>query len=203
VKDWKVALVILAVVLFVITGALIAQQAVSQGPQATSVAAWSFSLNQLNTVALGNPTAWGTAPTGNVIGVNANVLSNVPVSPQTTSTYAFTSDLHNTSSTTTFSTVKGSAGNLYGGVISNSGSVGCYVVFYNSTAPTIGTTSIVDRWFVQAGVTVPIMPGSIALQNYSTGITLAATTTVGGTTLCGGSGSPTGSIAVDLNIYAQ
>jgi len=36
---------------------------------------WTFNLSQVNAVALGSPSAYGTAPTGNVLGVNAFVTN--------------------------------------------------------------------------------------------------------------------------------
>jgi len=124
--------------------------------------------------------AWGTAPTGTeVLGVNAKEFGN----PNTSSATAATS-FHVVGSTSTYNTVKSGAGNLYGGYVYNPNASVCYLVFYNSTAPTIGTTTIIYAFGLPAtsGFTIP--PQVIALANFSTGITIAGTTTDGGSTVC-------------------
>jgi hypothetical protein len=124
--------------------------------------------------------AWGTAPTGTeVLGVNAKEFGN----PNTSSATAATS-FHVVGSTSTYNTVKSGAGNLYGGYVYNPNASVCYLVFYNSTAPTIGTTTIIYAFGLPAtsGFTLP--PQAIALANFSTGITIAGTTTDGGSTVC-------------------
>ena len=56
-------------------------------PVTQSTSPWVDNVNQWDGTALGAPTAYGTPPSGNVIGVNANVTSNV----QPAGTAAFTS----------------------------------------------------------------------------------------------------------------
>lgn len=81
--------------------------------------------------------------------------------------------------------IKASAGNLYGFVLANGGTIPCYVQFFNNAgAPTAGT-SVLDSYMVQAGVSISVPPGIFALTNYSTGIALAAATADGGATTTG------------------
>lgn len=148
---------------------------------------WTFNHTQLNSVALGSPSAYGTSPGAvNVPGVNAFITNSPSVSfaPSTSSTVALTA-FHVVSSTSTFNTAKGSAGNLYGLDVFNPNTSVCYVVFYNSTSPTIGTTTPIYSFGVQAGVSKTIPPGAFALANFTTGITFATTTTDGGAGVCG------------------
>jgi hypothetical protein len=169
----------------------------STGQVAQASGPWTQNLTQVNSVALGSPSAYGTSPGAvNVPGVNAFVTNTVAVSfsPGTTSTLA-TSVFHAVSSTSTFNTAKGSAGNLYGLYAFNPNTSPCYVVFYNSTSPTIGTTTIVAAFEIQAGVSAQIPVGAIAMANFSTGITFATTTTDGGSTVC--------STGLSTNVFYQ
>lgn len=135
---------------------------------------------------LGAMANYGTSP-GAVLtpGVNA-FITNTPaftIQPSTSATFAYTT-ARATTSTSTFATLKGSAGNLYGVDIFNAGTAPCYLIFYNNAAPTIGTTASVQVFGVQAGVAKTLPPGVIALANFGTGITYAATTTDGGAGVC-------------------
>jgi hypothetical protein len=145
-----------------------------------------MNLLQWNSVGLGSPSNYGTSPGAvNVPGVNA-FITNTPAvtfAPSTSSTVAL-SAYHGVTSTSTYNTVKGSAGNLYGFTVFNPNVTPCYAVFYNSTAPTIGTTGIVYAFGIQAGTSVVIPPGAFALANFTTGITFATTTTDGGASVC-------------------
>jgi hypothetical protein len=81
--------------------------------------------------------------------------------------------------------IKASAGNLYGLVLGNSGSIPCWLqLFNNSGTPTAGT-SVIDSYMVQAGVTIPLPPGLTALENFATGIAAAGATTDSGATTTG------------------
>ena len=84
----------------------------------------------------------------------------------------------------TASAVKASAGNVYGFSVANASASVCYLQFYNSNAPTCGTSVI-------SSFALPVTPGvlnitsNIPLGNYSAGIgTCVSTTPTGGTT-CG------------------
>jgi hypothetical protein len=91
---------------------------------------------------------------------------------------------HVVGSTSTFNTVKSSAGNLFGGYVFNPNASTCYLIFYNASSPTIGTTGEVYGFGVIAGQGFVLPPSIIALANFSTAITIAGTTTDGGSTVC-------------------
>lgn len=144
-------------------------------------------------VALGNGTAAtalrvalptdGTGVVGLIAGsaVIGHIISD-GIAPSTSSTYAL-SRYHAASAAA--AVVKASAGNLYGLVIGNSGTTPCFIQLFNAaTTPTAGT-SVVDSYFVQAGVTVVIPASSFAITNYSTGIAHAGATADGGATTTG------------------
>ncbi len=142
---------------------------------------------QVNAVALGSPSAYGTSPGAvNVLGVNAFVTNAGSIgtpTPSTSSTYAFTR-YHATSSTSAGLNIKASAGNLYGFSVFNPNTTPCYLQFYNNAGtPTVGT-SVVDSFGVQAGLTLSVNPGTLALENFATGIAYATATTDAGATEC-------------------
>ncbi len=143
------------------------------------------------------PTAYGSAPSGNVIGVNAyvtNALSVSPTTPSTSATYAFT--MYHHTYTGTALNIKGSAGNLYGFSASNYGTVTCFLQFYNNSGvPSIGT-GVVDSYMVQAGLGLTIAPGQLALENFTSGIGFAAATADAGSTT-------TGCTTMSLTAYYQ
>lgn len=112
---------------------------------------------------------------------NATPVS-VGVAPSTSSSFAFTR-YHGTSSTSTYTNIKASAGNLYGLRVFNPNTVACYVQFYNSATPTLGA-AVVDSFGVQAGLDVTLTPNDIALENFATAISYATSTTDAGASLC-------------------
>jgi hypothetical protein len=139
-----------------------------------------------------NPTGTTNQPvnlfdgSGNAISSTAgaiNVSASFSANPNTSSSSAC-SAINIATSTSTYNTVKASAGNLYGLNIFNSTNSVVYLNFYNSTAPTIGTTSIVLAIAIQAGTSITIPPGIFALANFSSGITTSVTTTNGGSGVC-------------------
>lgn len=135
---------------------------------------------------LGSMANYGTSPGAVLVpGVNAFVTNassiGTPV-PSTSSTYAFTIK-H--SSSAAAANIKSSAGNLYGIVAENSNSAPCWIqLFNNSGTPTAGT-SVIDSYMVQAGVSVVIPAGVLAMENFSTGIAFAAATADSGATTTG------------------
>jgi len=68
----------------IISGTVAVTQSTSPWVVSQAAGPWSVNLTQLNSVALASPTAYGSAPTGNVIGVNAYV-TNTPTVNQGTS----------------------------------------------------------------------------------------------------------------------
>jgi hypothetical protein len=160
-------------------------------------------ITQWNSVNLGSPTAYGTAPSGNVIGVNANV-TNVNANGQTTMSnsapVAIASDQSAVSvvSTPTSSSakavshasvsslgtsllVKSTGGNLYGFYCTAvTGGAAGYCVAYNSaTVPGTGAltgASVLDSCYfngTSGGCFLSRIPMGV---NYSSGIVILATT---------------------------
>ena|ERR1700676_2282958 len=158
-----------------------AQQPVSQGPQAANASEWIWNLTKVAGAALslGQTTMSASLPV--TIASNQTAVS-VTFGPVSTSGGALTK-FHNSSAAA--GNIKASAGNLYGAVLGNSGTVDCWLqLFNNAGTPTAGT-SVVDSIMVQAGVTVSVPPGAIALENFATGIAYAGATTDSGATTTG------------------
>jgi hypothetical protein len=99
------------------------------------------------------------------------------------------------SSTSTFNTVKGSAGNFYGFTAYNPNASTCWLMLYDSTAPTVGTTTAKYVWPVLATSQFGLVSSSVALVNHATGITIATTTTDGGASECG--------TGMDIDVFAN
>lgn len=162
-----------------------AQQPVSQGPQSSNAAAWLSSITTWAAGTLGAMANYGTSPGAVLVpGVNAFITNSptVSFSPSTSSTVAMTK-YH--ASSAAAANVKASAGNLYGAVLGNSGTVPCWLqLFNNAGSPTAGT-SVIDSYLVQAGVTVIVPIGTFAIQNFATGIAAAGATTDSGATTTG------------------
>lgn len=112
--------------------------------------------------------AVGTLPTNNVASISV---------PTTGAGGAFS--VGNAAGLTTLN-IKASAGSLYGMSIVNKVANVTYIQTYNTAGtPTLGTSVI--SWIpVAASATVFIPPGSIALQNFATGIGIGAATTATG-----------------------
>jgi hypothetical protein len=147
---------------------------------------WTINLTQVDGNALGATSNYGTSPGAvAVMGVNAFVTNAGSIgtpTPSTSATYAFT--LKHASSAAA-ANVKASAGNLYGLVLGNSGTVPCWLqLFNNSGTPTAGT-SVIDSVMVQAGLTVVVPASTLAYENFSTGIGFAGATTDSGATTTG------------------
>jgi len=188
-SKWKVAIGLVCVValMFAQQPVLLQDPSTSANRVAvSSTGAASTNASQWAGTTLGAPSNYGTSPGAvEVPGVNAFVTNTIAVSltPSASSTLAMSS-FHVVGSTSTFSSVKASAGNVFGGQIYNPNSTPCYLVFYNSAAPTIGTTAEVYAMGIQAGTTQSLPAGPFALANFSTAITIAGTTTDGGSTVC-------------------
>jgi hypothetical protein len=85
---------------------------------------------------------------------------------------------------TTAVTPKSSAGNLYGATLYNPNSSTCFFEVFNTASVTLGTTTPVIEIPVQALSSLPLGPKDIALGNFSTAISVAATTASKGSSAC-------------------
>jgi hypothetical protein len=143
-------------------------------------------VNYWGGVAVGAMSAYGTSPGAvNAVPVNAYVTNSItssPPTPSTSSTYAF-SRYHNASAAA--GSIKASAGNLYGLVVGNNGTIPCYLQLFNTAGTPTAGTSVIDSYFAQAGLTLVLAPDVLALENFSTGIGYAGATTDGGATTTG------------------
>jgi hypothetical protein len=114
--------------------------------------------------------------------------------PSTSSTYAFAAFPYfvNATSTSTYTNVKSSAGNVYGFDYLNPNASTCWLQFYNATAPTVGTS---------VSYAVPLLASASGFErapfpvNFSTAISIATTTTATGATEC--------STGIGLTLYYQ
>jgi hypothetical protein len=165
---------------------IIAQQPVSQGPQASNAAPWTTTVSGWGGGTLGAMANYGTSP-GAVLapGVNAFVTNAASIgtpTPVTSSTYAFTM-YHNASAAA--GSIKASSGNLYGLVLGNDGTIPCYMQLFNTAGTPTPGTSVINSIMVQAGVTVTLPPGVLAEENFATGIGYAGATSDSGATTTG------------------
>lgn len=122
----------------------------------------------------------GSAVIGHVI-VDSGAIT-ASLAPSTSSGVAFTR-FH--VATAAAANVKASAGNLYGFIFENNGTIPCYIQFFNNAGTPTAGTSVLDSYMVQAGISEKITPSTFALTNYSTGIAIAGATTDGGATTTG------------------
>jgi hypothetical protein len=190
---------------------VIAQQPVSQGPQAGNAAAWLTNLAQVNAVTVLTGTgATGTGSqrvtvaedantiAGSAVGTagtpSANVVSIQGVSSGTavavSGTFNPTPQAGSTYAftatdvaATAATNVKGSAGNVYGFYGYNPNTATCFLQFYNSASAVLGTNAL-HPIGVLAGGTFVFAPGSIASFNLSTAISTGEATTATGGTGC-------------------
>lgn len=80
--------------------------------------------------------------------------------------------------------VKSSAGNLYAWMVYNPNASACFLDFFNTTAPTLGTTVPVWTISLPATAAANVSPGQFAFANFSTAMSVAAVTASGGATTC-------------------
>ena len=114
--------------------------------------------------------------------VSAVMQSSVSITGTvTTSPTSPTQSFINSAATTNATSVKNSAGTVYGLVISNTNAAARYVKLYNkSSAPTVGTDVPVLTIVVPGGSVVSVMCGDLGLR-FGTGIALAITAAAGDT----------------------
>jgi hypothetical protein len=115
-----------------------------------------------------------SAPIAPIVGFYP--VSTVTTSGTTTNTPATPTSLTvNSAATTNATSVKGSAGTLYGVSVSNTGAAAAFVKFYNkATAPTVGTDVPVITLSIPASGTVSPYLGDLGYR-FATGIALAIT----------------------------
>jgi hypothetical protein len=102
--------------------------------------------------------------------------------PQASSTYALSVvDIAATAATT----VKATAGNVWGWYGFNPNTSTCYLQFYNTTTgnTSLGTNAL-HPFGIPTGAAFNVSPGSLAWFNFSTAITTGQTTTATGSTQC-------------------
>jgi hypothetical protein len=137
----------------------------------TGGSALSENQTQLGGAALGAATSWGLAPSGNVQGVNANVLAlpSLPagsnmigsIAPQASAMGGSNFFSEVAPANTTGVSIKASPGTVYSLALSNNGAAPFYVKLYNTaTAPTCGSGSPVARFEVPANSTAANGAGS-------------------------------------------
>ena len=116
------------------------------------------------TLQAGTATAGGFMPT--------------PTTASTQAVSAFEGD-----AVTTASTVKASAGNFYGYLVTNTNASVCYLQVFNTTTPTLGTTApIISMGIPASGAANVQFPFPV---NFSTAIAVASTTASKGASTCG------------------
>lgn len=100
--------------------------------------------------------------------------------PQSTAAFAPSAfDLSATAGTN----IKSSAGNVYGWFGFNPNASTCYLQFYNSASPSLGT-SVLHPFGVAAGASFNLGPSAIPMFNLSTAISTGQTTTATGSSQC-------------------
>lgn len=100
--------------------------------------------------------------------------------PQSSAAYAPSAfDLSATAATN----IKSSAGNVYGWFGFNPNASTCYLQFYNSASPSLGT-SVLHPFGVAAGASFNLGPSAIPMFNLSTAISTGQTTTATGSSQC-------------------
>ncbi len=142
-----------------------------------------------------NTTAWLVTGTGGTFPATQSGTWTVqPGNTANTTPWLFTSAPSSASAiastvfynqaVTTSQTVKASAGNVYGWKLYNPNSSVCYLQVFNTTTPTLGTTTPLFSIPLTNGFPEGAPPGGVALNNFSTAIAVAATTTPQGATTC-------------------
>lgn len=176
----------LAIALAATVCVLMAQQPVSQGPQAATAAEWLQNVTKWANGTLGAMANYGTSPGAVLVpGVNAFVTNAASIGtpvPSATSTNAVSRFHANTAAA---ANVKASAGNLYGFVFGNNGTIPCFIQFMNTAGTPTAGTSVLDSYMVQAGTELAVPVGIFGITNYSTGIGVAGATSDSGATTTG------------------
>lgn len=120
--------------------------------------------------------------TGDAIDVNVKYAPALP-QPSSSSQNALTP--FRNAAVTAAQIVKSSPGNLYAWMVYNPNASACFLDFFNTTAPTLGTTVPVWTISLPATSAANVAPGQFAFANFSTAISVAAVTATGGASTCG------------------
>lgn len=117
--------------------------------------------------------------------VGTALLGQQPTVPVPTALAFAALSAYNGAAVTTASTVKASSGNLYGWSIYNPNSTLCVAQIFNTTSPTLGTTTEILNIPVigssSGGGSNIILPMPV---NFSTAISVASTTAAHGASTC-------------------
>jgi len=133
-------------------------------------------------------TAASTASAANAAALNVSLSPNSPTPATTSANQACTPFIANAVGAA--SSVKGSAGNVFGFSLINNNAATVFVEFFNSASPTLGTTTPVAAYVIPASGTLTVSPSNIAHFNCATAISMAAVTAYNGST----TGSVTGTV---------
>jgi hypothetical protein len=110
---------------------------------------------------------------------------NVPVLPPATNGTQITALTQpyytNATSTTTFNEIKGTEGNVFGYAVENPNATVCWLQFYNSASPTLGSSIYYSVPILGSGGIAQLLPYPV---NFGTAISIATTTTGNGSTPC-------------------
>jgi len=86
-------------------------------------------------------------------------------------------------SATAATNIKASGGNVYGWFGNNPNASTCFLQFYNSSSPSLGTSAL-HPFGIPTGASWNVAPGGLALFNLSTAISTGQTTTATGSSQC-------------------
>jgi hypothetical protein len=120
----------------------------------------------------------------------ANVTNTVTVTPTAIVTSGIAIANSSQAALTTAVVVKASQGNLFGFWVTNGAASTCYLEFINaSSSPVLGTNAVFSIPVPATGAApVIVTPGTYALNNFATGISVGMATTYNGSTACGTAG---------------
>lgn len=117
----------------------------------------------------------GQTVAGQAVGVAVTSMPTTTVTGTVTANSATPSaNILNSAATTNGTVVKGTAGTVFGVVLSNSGTSAAYFKLHNSTTVTVGTTAVAQWFLIPAGTTVQYNWGQIGMRHL-TGICYSIT----------------------------
>jgi hypothetical protein len=131
--------------------------------------------------------------TGDALDVNIKSATTLLAVPSASASYALTP--FRNGAVTTAVTVKGAPGNLWAWFVYNPNASACFLDFFNTTSPTLGTTVPVWTISLPATSAANVPPGQFAFVNFNAAWSVAAVTATGGASTCA-----TG-VVVSLSIF--